>query len=115
MGLTPVGWQSIINPVCRVSTVHAQRIGIVTVDIDRRICTRCVDTARPCDVIDERYIDAQVSELLHQVIHVVGIGEGDVVETRAVLVLGLKEDDGTACAKLSVESGEHMLSHTYHS
>lgn len=45
-------------------------------------------------------------------VHVSGIGKGDVVKTRTVLVLGLEEDDWPTCAEPLVELGQiryHLL------
>lgn len=102
MSLSPVRRKSTISPVSWVRTIHPKWVRIVTVDIHRGICSRSIDTTRPCNIVDERNDDTQVSELFHETIHVVCIGERDVVHSLGVLIFRLEEDDRSAVRDLSL-------------
>lgn len=104
----------------------------MTVNVDCCLCTGGVDAAWPgaCQIfaskvqardslpghiVDEGHVDAEVSELLHQMVHVVSVWECDIVGTCAVLILGLEEDDRPTYAELSVKPRQGSTSLAYHS
>lgn len=82
MCFSPIRGKCIINPIGRIGAVHAQRIRIMAIDIDRSISTRGIVTTWPCNVVDKWYYNAKISKLLHEIVHVVGIREGDVIHAR---------------------------------
>jgi len=64
----------------------------MTVDVYWSICSRSIDPRWPGDIIDHWNVDTEVTKLLHEVVHVAGIREGDIIETCTVLVLRLEQN-----------------------
>lgn len=72
----------------------------MSVYIDRSLGSRCVYTTGPGNVVDQGHHNTEVPELLHKVVHVVGVGKRNIIHARRVFVLWLEENDGPAISDL---------------
>lgn len=100
MCLSERRWQCIVGPIAGIGTVHAQGIGIMSIDIDWRICARCINAVRPGCIIDERNFDPEVSKLLHETIHVLRVRECYIICALRILILWLEQNYGASVRNL---------------
>lgn len=111
--LSPSRRQRIVDPVAGICTVHTKWIRVVAIDINWGIGTRCIESPRPGLIACHRDYYTKIAELLHEVVHIVGVGESHIVSACAVFVLGLEEDKGTTCRVLSVTLSHAVWRYIY--